>query len=197
MQFSTINSSDAEDRIFRIWLSIPCLLMPWLLKLPVHQHRIFRLWLSIPCPLMPWLLKSPVHQQAWYWLYKMDMSCSRVNSICLGQTKSEIWLKMWIFLVQSLKQFSMLRVNTTCISLYCVYWNMTKDHSEVINHSFWKANTIYQNDDICKWCWKDISENVYLLWFIDLFLFCSYNFTEAKIHAMNSCGTETIIFLSE
>ena len=27
---------------------------------------------SIPCMLMHWLLKSPVHQQAWYWLCRTD-----------------------------------------------------------------------------------------------------------------------------
>ena len=37
-----VNSSDARDGIF--WL----------------------IW-SIPCLLIPWLLKSPEHQQAWYW----------------------------------------------------------------------------------------------------------------------------------
>ena len=29
---------------------------------------IFRIWLSISCLLMPWFLKSPEHQQAWHWL---------------------------------------------------------------------------------------------------------------------------------
>ena len=33
-----INSSDAVDGIFRLWESIPCLLMPWLLKSPEHQQ---------------------------------------------------------------------------------------------------------------------------------------------------------------
>ena len=42
-----LNSSDARDGIF--WL----------------------IW-SMPCLLMPWLLKSPVHQQAWYWLCRTD-----------------------------------------------------------------------------------------------------------------------------
>ena len=31
---TNVNSSDAGDRIFRLWGSIPCLLMPWLLKSP-------------------------------------------------------------------------------------------------------------------------------------------------------------------
>ena len=34
--------------------------------------KIFRLWESIPCLLMHWLLKSPVHQQAWYLLCRTD-----------------------------------------------------------------------------------------------------------------------------
>ena len=33
---------------------------------PDAGDRIFRFWGSIPCLLMPWLLKSPVHQQTWY-----------------------------------------------------------------------------------------------------------------------------------
>ena len=41
------NSSDAGDRIFQVVWSIPCLLMPW-------------------------LLKSSEHQQAWYWQYRIS-----------------------------------------------------------------------------------------------------------------------------
>ena len=33
------NSSDAGDGIFRLWVSLPCLLMPWLLKSPGHQQK--------------------------------------------------------------------------------------------------------------------------------------------------------------
>ena len=53
---------------------------------------IFRLWESIPCLLMPWLLTSPEHQQAWHWLCRTnDTYCrSRVNLIYLGQAKSKI-----------------------------------------------------------------------------------------------------------
>ena len=42
---------------------------------------ILRLWGSIPCLLLLWLLKSPEHQQAWYWLCRTDniYSCCRVN----------------------------------------------------------------------------------------------------------------------
>ena len=55
----------------------------------------------------------PVHQQAWYWLCRADnMYCwCRVNLIYLCQAKSKIQFKMWIYRLQSLKQFSMLRVN--------------------------------------------------------------------------------------
>ena len=44
---------------------------------------IFRLWGSIPWLLMPWLLKSPEHQQSWYWLCWTDnmYCCFRVNFI--------------------------------------------------------------------------------------------------------------------
>ena len=72
----SVNSSDAGDGIIRLWWSIPCLLMHW-------------------------LLKSPVHQQAWYWLCRTDniSTYSRVNFIYLGPTKSKIWFKMWIYLL--------------------------------------------------------------------------------------------------
>ena len=58
------------------------------------------------------LLKSPVHQQAWYWLCRTDNMpwCFRLNLIYLSQEKSKIWFKLWIYLLQSLKQFSTLRV---------------------------------------------------------------------------------------
>ena len=44
---------------------------------------------SIPCLLMPWLLKSPEHQQAWYWLCRTHGMywCYTVNFIYLGQAK--------------------------------------------------------------------------------------------------------------
>ena len=62
-----INSSDAGDRIFRFGGSIPCLLMPW-------------------------LLKSTGHQQACHWLSRKDSicCCSRLNFTNLGQAKSKI-----------------------------------------------------------------------------------------------------------
>ena len=71
---------------------------------------IFWLWESIPCLLMFWLLKSSEHQQAWYWLCGTDNMywCFRVNFIDLGQAKSKIQFKMWIYLLKSLKQFSMM-----------------------------------------------------------------------------------------
>ena len=34
-----LNTSEAEDGKFKLWGSIPCLLMPWLLKLPGHQQQ--------------------------------------------------------------------------------------------------------------------------------------------------------------
>ena len=76
-----VNSYDARDGIFR------------------------RLWKSTPCLLMHWLLKSPEHQQAWYWLCRTDnmYCCSRANSIYLGEAKSKIRFKMWIYCILSLK----------------------------------------------------------------------------------------------
>ena len=38
--------------------------------------------------------------------------CLSVNFIYLGQAKSKIWFKIWIYLLWSLKQFSMFGVNT-------------------------------------------------------------------------------------
>ena len=70
--FSSSNSSGARDGIFWLWGSIPCLLMPWLLKLPEHQP-------------------------AWYWLGWADSMyycCSWVNFIYLGPTESNIRFKM-------------------------------------------------------------------------------------------------------
>ena len=37
---------------------------------PYAGDRIFPLWGSIPCLLMPWLIKSPGYQQAWYWEHR-------------------------------------------------------------------------------------------------------------------------------
>ena len=82
--------------------------------------EIFWLWESIPCLLMPWLLKSPEHQHAWHWLCRTDNMyfCYRVNFIYLGHAKSKTWFKIWIYLLQSLKQFSMLRVKCWGIFKY-------------------------------------------------------------------------------
>ena len=62
---------------------------------------LFRLWGSIPCLLMPWLLKWPEHQLAWYWLCWADnMSCcSRFNFIYLDQAKSKKRFKIGIYLL--------------------------------------------------------------------------------------------------
>ena len=71
-----INSSDAGDGIFCLCGTIPCLLMHW-------------------------LLQSPEHQQACYWLSITDNMhhCSRLNFIYLGQVKSMICFKMWLYLL--------------------------------------------------------------------------------------------------
>ena len=76
--------------------------------------------------LMPWLLKSPEHQQAWYWLCRTDSMycCSRVNLIYLDQAYSKIQSKMWVYILQSLKQFSMLRVLRQIIHFIRRIWNM-------------------------------------------------------------------------
>ena len=67
----------------------------------ILKELIFGLWGSIPCMLMPWLLKLPEHQQVWYWLCSTDniYCCPRVNFTYLGRAKSKIWLKMWMYLL--------------------------------------------------------------------------------------------------
>ena len=37
--------------------------------------------LSIPCLLMPWRLKEPGHQHAWYWPNKPDISISNIKRV--------------------------------------------------------------------------------------------------------------------
>ena len=90
------SSSDAGDGIFRLW------------------------WVSIPCLLMPWLLKSPEHQQVWYWLCRtVNMYCySTVNFTNFGRAKFKMQFKMQIYLLQSLKQISTLRANTLELLLF-------------------------------------------------------------------------------
>ena len=68
---------------------------------------------------MLWLTKSPEHRQAWYWLCRTDNLYwfSRVNFIDLGQANSKIRFKMWIHLLSSLKQISMLRGITDLLTL--------------------------------------------------------------------------------
>ena len=62
--------------------------------------EIFRLWESIPCLLMFWLLTSAEHQQAWRWLCRTNNLYfgSRVNLIYLCSDKTTIQLKMSIYL---------------------------------------------------------------------------------------------------
>ena len=69
-------------------------------------------------PLMPWLLKSPGHQQARHWLCGICNihGFSRVNFICLYQPKPKKWYKIEIHLLQPLKQFSTLKVNSLWLS---------------------------------------------------------------------------------
>ena len=87
-----LNSSDAGDGIFLFFCTIS-----WLLTL--------------------WLPKTPEHQQAWYWLCRTDnmYCCFRVNFIYMAQAKSKIRFKIWIYLLQTLKRLSMLKVNISFI----------------------------------------------------------------------------------
>ena len=75
-------------------------------------NGIFQLLRSIPCLLMYWLLKAPVHQEACNWLCRThNMHCySRINFIYLGQAKSKIWFKIQMSFI-ILKQSNMLKVN--------------------------------------------------------------------------------------
>ena len=62
------------------------------------EERIFRLIWSIPCLLMPWLLKSAGHQQEWYCQNRVgDMWCCYiVNLVFFFNTKSKLLCDMWI-----------------------------------------------------------------------------------------------------
>ena len=85
---------------------------PCSINSPDGGDGIFQLLKSIPCLLMPWVLKSPGHQKVWYWLCRTDnmFNCSRLNFIYLGPAKSKIRFKIWLYLLSSLKQYSMKRV---------------------------------------------------------------------------------------
>ena len=61
--------------------------------------------------------------------------CSWVNSIYLGQARSKIWFKMWIFYFLSLKQFSMLTLNML---------NCFKDYEICIHISYHILDCIQQ-----------------------------------------------------
>ena len=91
--YTTFNSSDAGDGIFRFGASIPCLLIPWLLKFSKHQ-------------------------QAWYCQYRMGnmQGCSIGKFVFFCWPKSKIWYEMWIHLLQFLKQFIVLSVKGRVLS---------------------------------------------------------------------------------
>ena len=68
----------------------------WKLNSSGAGDGIFRLWWSIPCLLVPWWLKSPGHQQAWYWQFRIGnmQGCSVVNLVFFCWTKFKIWYEM-------------------------------------------------------------------------------------------------------
>ena len=53
---------------------------------------------SIPCLLMPWLLKSTMNQEACGWLCRIDSMCHCFRDY-LGRTKSNIRFNKWIYLL--------------------------------------------------------------------------------------------------
>ena len=73
----------------------------------------FRLLVSIPCLIMHWLLKSLVHQQGCYWLYRANNSCRLLHNhfhVCrANQIKDTIQNVNMSYII--LKPFSVLRVN--------------------------------------------------------------------------------------
>ena len=79
---------------------------------------------SVPCLLMHWLLKSSKYQQPWYWLCRTDnrYCCSRINSISLGQAKSKISFKIWIYLLWFFKTIwtALLRVRVCYVQVVYV-----------------------------------------------------------------------------
>ena len=64
----------------------------WQLTLNVRGPSYLGLTRSISCLLMPWLLTSPGHQHPWYWLCRKGRSCltwGRIPSTCVISTWSK------------------------------------------------------------------------------------------------------------
>ena len=110
---------------------------------------------------MHWLLKSPEHQQTWYWLCGHTAStwycCSRVNFTYLGQANSKTWFKMWIYLLWSLKQISMLRVK---ISKFLITLLLT-DWGRVMHKCISNLTIIGSDNDLSSYylnqCWNIVN----------------------------------------
>ena len=139
LDFILFNSSDTGDRIVRLWGSIPCLLMPW-------------------------LLKSLEHHQAWYWLCRTDniYCCSRVNSQLPGSNEIQDAIQNVNISFVSFKQFSMLRVNYFCRSkIPFQLWH----HASVVHKCPRHGNVcevsyrdIMMKVAICRLCCLDMSK---------------------------------------
>ena len=75
------NKPLSEPMMIRLLMHI-CVTRPQWVKLHWHWHNG-----SIPCLLMPWLLKSPGHQQAWYCL-----SCNCMYHCPVPGKQHWVWL---------------------------------------------------------------------------------------------------------
>ena len=86
---------------------------------------------SIPCLLMQWHLKSPVHQQARYWMCRTDnmYCCSRVNFIIEAWWCIYVSVKWFITLVLDFYQFGniLYDVNIDASSEQILTWRIDSD----------------------------------------------------------------------
>ena len=122
---------------------------------------------SIPCLLMPWILKSPEHQKAWYWLFRTDNipCCSRVNFIYSGQAKPQLRFKMcmYLLLIWSMAPLaSWFGAKQTASHYLNKWWQFTKAYKLQSSHvpSFFNY--------LSKWCVCVISHVVHCEIGIDL-----------------------------
>ena len=64
--------------------------------------------MTIPCLLIPWLLTSPGHQQPWHWLHKLTMFLPslKINFNSMQHVNFDEWYKLQIHIYVQLKYLS-------------------------------------------------------------------------------------------
>ena len=73
-----------------------------ILILLMLEKEYSSVWVSIPCLLMHWLLKSPVYQQAWYWLCRTDNTMDKISHPCWDWSLSMLKMVPDVFRMISL-----------------------------------------------------------------------------------------------